>query len=175
MRQLSSAIFEILDQLEATVEQIQPMDFYRSSTALSGSTVGQHLRHTLEFFLCLESGFDDGIVNYDKRNHDKRMETDKDMAIEVIARIYDFVASATQDKILKLEVAYDRHTEKWHALSTTYYRELIYNIEHAMHHMALMKIGVREIAPYVNLPGHFGVAHSTVRYREQVSKNVNLS
>jgi hypothetical protein len=32
--------------------------------------------------------------------------------------------------------------------------------------MALMKIGIREAAPYVTLPEEFGIAISTLRYRE---------
>jgi hypothetical protein len=32
--------------------------------------------------------------------------------------------------------------------------------------MALIKIGVREIAPYVQLPSDFGIAASTIRFKE---------
>ena len=166
--QLSKACFQILSQLEDTVEQIQPDDFCKSSATLSQSTIGQHLRHTLEFFLCLEKGFDSGVINYDKRDHDKLIETDKFIALSAISRIRDFVSSATEDKELKLEVGYERHSEDTITISTNYFRELTYNIEHAIHHMAIMKIGVRENAPYVKLADHFGVAVSTVRYREAV-------
>jgi len=34
--------------------------------------------------------------------------------------------------------------------------------------MALIKIGVREAAPYVQLPSDFGIAASTIRYKESV-------
>ena len=168
MIHLASACFNILNQLEITIEQIQPTDFCRPAQTLSGSTVGQHLRHTLEFFQCLEKGFESGVINYDKRDHDKQIETDKHLAIAVISRIRDFVASQVQDKHLKLEASYELLSEDCLTISTNYYRELIYNIEHAIHHMAIMKIGVREIAPYVKLPEYFGVAVSTVRYQEAV-------
>jgi hypothetical protein len=32
--------------------------------------------------------------------------------------------------------------------------------------MAIMKIGIREVADYVKLPAGFGVAVSTIRYKE---------
>jgi uncharacterized damage-inducible protein DinB len=166
MMPLSTACFEILDQLESTVEQIKPHDFCKASPTLSGSTVGQHLRHTLEFFLCLEKGFDSGVINYDKRDHDKLIESDKFIALSTISRIREFVTSKVVDKELKLEVGYDRHSEECLTIPTNYFRELTYNIEHAIHHMAIMKIGVRELAPYVKLVDHFGVAVSTIRYRE---------
>lgn len=165
---LSTACFEILNQLENTIEQIQPNDFCKASPTLSGSTVGQHLRHTLEFFLCLKKGFNEGVINYDKRDHEKLIETDKFIALSSIGRIREFVSSINEDKELTLEVGYDRHSEDCLTISTNYFRELTYNIEHAIHHMAIMKIGVREIAPYVKLADNFGVAVSTVRYREAV-------
>jgi len=172
--QILSASFEILNQLESILEQIHPRDFSRPSPLLSGSTIGQHMRHTLEFFLCLERGFKAGVINYDKRDRDKRIETDKSLAISSINRIRHFIASHPSDKVLKLKVGYEQHSEQCCEVQTNYYRELTYNIEHAIHHMAIMKIGVREIAPYVVLPEHFGVAVSTVRYRV-ISNKLNVT
>jgi len=169
MKLLSAACFQILSQLEDTIEQILPEDLSRPSSTLSGSTIGQHLRHTLEFFLCLEKGFETGVINYDKRAHDKRIETNKSMAISSIRSIRDFIEGGLQDKALQLEVCYERHSGEYCTIPTSYYRELTYNIEHAIHHMAIIKIGVSEIAPYVKLPDHFGVAISTVRYHEAAS------
>jgi hypothetical protein len=34
--------------------------------------------------------------------------------------------------------------------------------------MAIMKIGIREVAGYINLPSNFGVAVSTIRYKDSV-------
>jgi hypothetical protein len=172
MTQLHTACFEILNQLEHTVEQLRPADFTKPSQALSHATLGQHLRHTLEFFLCLEKGFESGIINYDKRNHDKLVESDKFLALATVGRIREFIAEQKQDKSLTLEVGYERHTENTTPIATNYFRELTYNIEHAIHHMAIMKIGVREVAPYVLLADHFGVAVSTVRYQETAAEPV---
>ena len=164
--QLFKATLQILDQLESTINQIQPEDFYKSSGVLGGSTIGQHLRHTLEFFVCLEKGFEEGVINYDKRGHDKLIESDKFIALSTISRIRDFISATPADKQLRLEVGYERHSEDCISITTNYYRELTYNIEHAVHHMAIIKIGVREIAPYIKLDDHFGIAVSTVRYNE---------
>jgi hypothetical protein len=164
--QLFNACTQILDQLESTVNQINQEDFCKSSSTLGGSTIGQHLRHTLEFFMCLEKGFDKGVINYDKREHDKLIESDKFIALGTISHIREFIQSTRVDKSLQLEVGYELHTDECINISTNYYRELTYNIEHAVHHMAIMKIGVHEIAPYVRLSDHFGIAVSTVRYKE---------
>ncbi len=44
-------------------------------------------------------------------------------------------------------------------------RELLYNIEHAVHHMALIQVAVTNAFPSIELPPHFGVAYSTVQHQ----------
>ena len=164
--QLKSACLTILNQLTDVVSALDEKDFCRPSETLSKSTVGQHLRHTVEFFICLQQGFEKGIVNYDKREHDKLIESDKFIALAAIERIKEFVSDQSTDQILQLEVGYDRDSDDCVTISTNYLRELTYNIEHAVHHMAIMKIGIREVAGYVKLPADFGIAVSTLRYKE---------
>jgi hypothetical protein len=163
---ITNACIQILDQLTDMVNQIEDADFAKPSDALNQSTLGQHLRHTLEFFICLEQGVEAGIINYDERAHDPLMESDKFLTLTVINRIYAFVKNFDTDKALMLEVGYDLSKDDFIAVETNATRELVYNIEHAVHHMAIMKIGIREIAPYIQLPPDFGVAASTVRYKE---------
>jgi hypothetical protein len=162
---LSKACIEILHQLAELVRNIRPEDFSRPSDALNKATIGQHLRHTLEFFICLEDGYEKSVVNYDKRNHNTLMEINKEIALESIGHIIDFVQTIKENKALKLEVGYDLIQDDYIQVETNVIRELIYNIEHAIHHMAIMKIGIREIAPYINLPYNFGIAASTIRYQ----------
>lgn len=164
---LTEACSNILSQLADLVDQIQERDFIKPVDTLSRSTIGQHLRHTLEFFMCFEQGYDKGIINYDKRAHDKLIESDKFLAISAIERITDFVHHL-DDKPLKLEVGYDLEHETFLTIDTTATRELVYNIEHAVHHMAIMKIGIREIASYVKLAPEFGIAASTIRFKESI-------
>lgn len=165
--QLSKACEGILRQLSETLLQIAEADYARSSAALGGSSVGQHVRHTLEFFICLEHGVGVGTVNYDLRAHDKLVETDKFVALSTIARISEFIHRHQHDRELQLEVGYDPSSEACIAIATNYFRELTYNIEHAVHHMAIIKIGLREVAPYIKLPADFGVAISTIRHQNQ--------
>lgn len=164
--QLVRACLSIIDQLENLLTQIATDDFSKPSSALSNSTVGQHLRHTIEFFLCLENGFNEGVIDYDKRAHNKLIESDKFIALNAIHRIRRFVGATTSDCKLSLNVGYEIDTDESFCIQTSYFRELTYNIEHAVHHMALIKIGVREVCPYVNLSPDFGVAVSTLRYKK---------
>jgi len=170
MKQLTIACKSILNQLEDVVQQVHEQDFSKPAAALSNATIGQHLRHTVEFFICLESGFEEGLVNYDKRNHDHLIERDKSTAAASLRDIGNFISTQHENKPLKLEVAYERDGEDCVTIETNYRRELVYNIEHAVHHMAIMKIGIREVAPYIQLPADFGIAVSTLRYKEAPAK-----
>ena len=163
---LSKACSYTLSQLADLINQIEEQDFTKPSEALGNSTIGQHLRHTLEFFICFENGFESGLINYDKRAHDKLIESDKFIALATINRIADFINNM-QERSLRLEVGYDLHSEDYITIDTTATRELVYNIEHAVHHMAIMKIGIREVARYITLPSDFGIAASTVRHKEK--------
>jgi hypothetical protein len=163
---IAQACIYILDQLTQLVNDIDQDDYVRPSIALSNATIGQHLRHTLEFFICFEQGFDQGIINYDRRAHDKIIEVDKILAQAAIVKIKSFVCNLNSGTALQLEVGYDLARDKFTTIETNAIRELVYNIEHAVHHMAIIKIGVREVAPYVKLPFDFGIAASTIRYKE---------
>jgi uncharacterized damage-inducible protein DinB len=163
---LRKACTHILEQIADVCRQIQHDHFSQPVETLSMATIGQHIRHTLEFFICLQRGMGHGIVNYDKREHDQQIETDKELAASTIETIKQFVSGLTADTPLALEVGYDLSKEQYVTVPTNFSRELVYNIEHAVHHMALIKIGVREIAPYVQLPSDFGIAASTIRYKE---------
>lgn len=163
--QLVKASHAILSQLASVIDQINEGDFSKPCSSLGNSSLGQHLRHTLEFFLCLESGCANGTVNYDKRAHDKLIETDKFIALSTINRIKDFISTHESDFPMQLEVGYELDSEDSITMQTNYFRELTYNIEHAVHHMAIMKIGLREVAGYVKLTSDFGIAASTIRYQ----------
>lgn len=169
---LQLACTRILQQLADLVNTLKPEDFIKPSPTLSNSTIGQHLRHTLEFFVCLQHGYHKGLINYDKRAHNKLIERDTTIAAATIQSVIDFV-NLLQDKPLQLEVSYDLNEEHFVTVQTNAIRELVYNIEHAIHHMAIIKIGVREMAPYVTLPHDFGIAVSTIRYHEKVSPVAN--
>ncbi len=157
---------ELLGQLTVVLEQIKDEDFCRPIPVLSGSSVGQHIRHTIEFFLCLMDGANKGEINYDNRKHDKFIEEDRKLAMSVIASIDSFLSRDHEDHRMDLIANYSVDKAEDIRIPSSFLRELAYNMEHAIHHMALIKIGVRAVGDYIDLPAHFGVASSTVRYKQ---------
>lgn len=162
---LHTSAKELLSQLSTIIENCKEDDFSRSLTELSGSTFGQHVRHTLEFFICLFDAKNDGSVNYDNRKHDQLIETDKKLAQSVIHSIIMFLDENQEDFAISFEANYSLKEGEINSMQSSFFRELSYNIEHAIHHMALLKVAVNQTLHYIQLPENFGVASSTVRYQ----------
>ncbi len=171
--ELSTASKNVLHQLSTVVGEIKESDFIKPVPSLNQSTLGQHVRHTLEFFICLIDGYNTGFVSYDKRKHDKNLESDKSLALSVIQKVMLFLDKNPVDKSFVLEACYDPESDISQSVKSTYYRELAYNIEHAIHHMAIIKIGIREICQDVQIPEGFGVAVSTIKYNKTQTQAQN--
>lgn len=163
---LIKACKDILEQLETVIQQLDDNHFSEPVGTLNQSTIGQHIRHTLEFFACLMHNHATGTVNYDKRDHDRVIETDRTIALALVDDLKSFVTNIHNDTPLILEADYGLDSSEIVSINTNLFRELTYNIEHAIHHMAIIKIGLREIAPYVTIPPHFGLAVSTIKYQK---------
>ena len=157
---------ELLNQLKDIIHQLEDGHFSAQVPVLNNSTVGQHIRHTIEFFLCLMDGKRDGSINYDERKHDVFIEQDSKLALQVIESIQEFLNKEPKDFEMKLIANYSHLDDINQEMPSSFFRELAYNIEHTIHHMALLKIAVQQNYSYVKLPDHFGVASSTVRHQQ---------
>jgi hypothetical protein len=154
-------------QLSTTLEQISQEQFTQPCETLLNATVGQHVRHIIELFQCLETGYDEGLVNYEKRKRDVLIESNKDFAVDLLNEVYSGLNRP--NKTLNLEACYDEHSTHPIIIATNFYREIAYNLEHTIHHMALIRVGLSEIAN-INLPAEFGVASSTLKFRNECAQ-----
>ena len=165
--QIQKAIQNIFVQLSETMRQLDNKQYTQPSKVLFNATIGQHIRHIIELFQGLENGYESGVINYEKRKRDTRIERDKNMAASLLQGIYQNLNKP--DKHLILESNYDEHSAEIVGVNTNYYRELIYNLEHAVHHMALVRVGINEVSN-IEIPEGFGVATSTIKYKQQCAQ-----
>ena len=163
--QLQQTVKNVFVQLSESLHQLTDEQYVQPSKTLFNATIGQHVRHIIELFLCLDKGYESGLVNYEKRKRDLAIETNKKFAKELLQKIYGTLEKP--NKTMLLESNYDEHVEASITVSTNYYREIIYNLEHTVHHMALIRVGINEVSPVV-VPDSFGVASSTIKYRKHV-------
>ena len=164
---LKQPIQHVFVQLSETLDKLSNEEYVRPSKTLLNATIGQHVRHIIELFQCLEKGYDDGIVNYEKRVRDYRIETNKALASGLLKEVYKHIEKANKEIMLEAEDYCD--AIKVVSVPSNYYRELVYNLEHTIHHMALIRVGINEVS-VVTLPDEFGVAYSTIKYRRTCAR-----
>ncbi len=164
---LQNAVKTVFVQLTATLDNLQHQEYVQPSTSLSNNTIGQHVRHIIELFQCLELGYVSGIVNYENRKRDITIETDKELAKSILLSLHSELEKENKD--LVLEANYEENEISPLRIATNYYREIAYNLEHTIHHMALIRVGLNELSS-LSLPENFGVASSTVKFRNKCAQ-----
>ncbi len=162
---LKAATVALLQDLQDCLQQLTSEAFTAHSLHLSGATIGQHLRHVIELYTSLLAGYHSGLLNYDLRKRDIRIETDRHFAADCLQQLQDDIVLPNKPLLLQSTVGEGFSL----TIDTNYERELLYNLEHAIHHMALMRVGIQELTD-LTLPGHFGVAPSTLQHRKEAKK-----
>lgn len=160
---LQHAIANVFVQLNDSLDQLTNEQYIQPVQTLSNATIGQHVRHIIELFICLENGYQDGTVNYEKRKRDYTIETNKSLAVQLLHSI--IAGLGKPNKTLTLEAGYDDLSEDVVTIETNYLREVVYNLEHTVHHMALIRVGITALSE-IALPEGYGVASSTIKYRQ---------
>lgn len=165
--QLQNIIGATLRQLETLLLHVTDEQYAQQLAVLSDNSIGQHIRHIVEMFECLEKGFERGYVCYEDRERSRDLESVRELAIVRINAL--LTAPARPDKPIVLAGYYDEQGKDRIEIESNYYRERLYNLEHAIHHMALIKIGVNAMQAAA-LPAGFGVAPATIRYQNSCAQ-----
>jgi len=161
---LIPAIQKTLNELSDLVSQLSDDDYCCPCHDLSNATIGEHTRHIIEMFQCLENQYLNGIVNYDNRKRDYLIQTNTAFAKECIDVILNQVDKP--NKNLQLQQIVDGEEL---LIDSNYHRELLYNLEHCIHHQALIKVAIIQ-SNTIEIDENFGVARSTIEYRKQCAQ-----
>ena len=159
---------ENLMQLKDLLVSINDNDYIRQPEVLSGASIGQHIRHILEFYLLLISGSQSGTINYDSRKRDARIEAETKFAIATIDGLFTAIDNIDESVNVQFEANYSRDESNSNLINSSVGRELAYCIEHSIHHQAIIKAGLIAFDLTKLIDEHFGVAYSTLRYRESI-------
>ncbi len=134
---------------------------------LGKASIGGHTRHIIELLQCAIDGYYIGKVDYVNRKRNLALENDKHLALETLQKLQQVVE--LPDVLLTTVVDATSVTTK-STVSTTYFREIVYNTEHTIHHLALIKVALIELQLHV-VDDHFGMAYSTIAYKTSLNNN----
>lgn len=160
------AAIAILAQGEDLLRTLSVECYTRRVPLAFNACIGGHYRHCLDHFTSLLRGFDADEVNYDHRERDARIESQPDVALTLTQRIRAQIErlpiSALEAPVrARCEVSYAHGDSP--VTGSTFGREMVYAIAHAIHHYALISVMARLMD--AKLPEHFGVAPSTVAHQ----------
>lgn len=164
---IAGQIIRVLDTMDGN-------DYARPLEIFNGSSLGQHFRHILEFYHCLLLGIDEGLVDYAQRAREPRIEKDPLIAKQAFQQVLQAIDQLEENQTLSVkadfssEIASDRPL-----LHSSVGRELMFAYDHAVHHLAIIKIGLQTCAPQIQIDPDLGVAPSTVKYKagQSIVKN----
>lgn len=153
------------DELHRLVSALNAEQYAAPVPVLSKSSIGQHVRHVLEFYICLMNA-EDATVDYDSRKRDRSLETDRAAVMGSLNALREWMKGIHRDVPMQMLVDHSTDGSGNTRMNTSLYRELAYAFDHGIHHMALLRIAVEQHHPAVALDPDFGVAPSTVRDRK---------
>lgn len=160
---------QTLQDAQCYLKEIDPQVYAMPLELLFGASIGQHTRHFVEFYQCLleQTQGDGNVVNYALRARDLRIEEDPEFSSAIIDELCTRLLALNVSRSCHLVC--DEHIEEQSGITvdSNIGREIVYNIEHTIHHLAIIKIGLYAIAPRITLPSHFGVAPSTIQHKQK--------
>lgn len=130
------------------------------------SSVGAHLRHVIDCYRCFLRGLERGEIDYDARQRDPRLETERSVAESVLHELIDAFEALGDETCgrplrVKVDAAAWCDDDPWHG--STVGRELQFLLSHTVHHYALIALLLRTRG--VEPDPSFGVAPSTLEHQ----------
>jgi uncharacterized damage-inducible protein DinB len=156
-----AALSRLLDDLASVLSRMSVTAYTaKPYPAVSGS-IGQHVRHILDHVAGVCAAAPDGVFTYDRRERGTDVETDASAALGTIVRLKAALGrleQADQDAPITL-VSAVAHDGPPVAARSTLGREILFVINHTVHHQALIALLLSTTG--CGVPDRFGLAPST--------------
>ena len=164
-----------LERCLALLSEIDDATFV--SSAVDGGTVGAHLRHCIEYFRCFLAEERTGVIEYDAREREHALETDRALSERAIASLLEQLSQRHDDDLDRLvkirqSLAPGAAPE---IVKSTVCREWMSLADHTIHHLAIItqlvtaqvNAGTSENHRASRLASELGVAFSTQAHRSR--------
>lgn len=161
LKKLTSANIEAIDQALEVVDALT--DAAYQARVDGRSQPGAHIRHILDHFQALRDGFPSGLVDYDCRSRQSEVETNRRLAKQELLDTKLWLHSLsenTQPLKVKSEVSLCECCTV--TIDSDRARELLYVLNHTVHHMAYVALLLKFNGVVVN--DSIGLAPATASH-----------
>ena len=156
---ITSDIINLLDKLDNNSFK-RPLEIY------NGSSLGQHFRHILDFYNCLVRDEREGLIDYASRERDPKVEVDTEAAKTAFLEINAKIGQMDVERLVMVKVDFSEIVDNRPIVHSSLGRELMFAYDHALHHLAMIKIGLQTNFPHICIDEKLGVAPSTLKFQE---------
>lgn len=158
----------ILTQITELLERLNDESYSQSLPIFNGSSIGQHFRHILDFYICLLNGLESGLIDYALRERDVLIETQSMTAKAAFEKIQNAICFCEETESIEVKADFSSEFNSTRPIiSSSIARELMYAYDHAVHHLAMIKMGIKVSFPEVKVSEKIGVAPSTLKHWKQ--------
>ena len=132
--------------LNNLVKLISPLDkiYAQKNIHLNNETIGKHVRHIIDFYLCFINGIKIKFIDYDKRERNKKVENDKEYAIKTISVIINLLKNSHLNTPITINLNLSITKS---SLNSSIERELMYIADHAIHHGHIIQLFIKNYYP----------------------------
>ncbi len=163
----------VFGQMDRLLEQLSAEAYARPLPLFEGSSLGQHFRHIINFAECLLRGWREGLpVDYAARHRDPSLERRPEKARAAIARLVQQMDAVPEAAAVQVRADFFEAGQPAErpVVASTFGRELMFVHDHAIHHLAMIRMGIRTCFPDIRLDPAVGVAPATLKYWQQQRK-----
>ncbi|MFT6332834.1 MAG: hypothetical protein ACJAW3_001182 [Lentimonas sp.] len=161
----SKSIKYSISQYSSLVAGLEDQSYRLLSSG--SSTVGAHIRHIIDRMNCFERGLNLGQINYDLRERNPEIETNRDLALKALEKINDLFENFNESDLAKqisiIETLDSKRAPS--VMSSTIGREIADLIAHNTHHLAIIKEILKDKIP---IDENFGKAPSTIIHEKAI-------
>jgi hypothetical protein len=137
--------------------------------AAFADTIGPHLRHILEHYEELFEGKGRRVIEYDRRQRDRRVEQDPELArirfVGLVSALGELGSAAEPHEELAVMLCGGIDGEDQFVTTSTLPRELLFLASHTVHHYAIVKPVL--VARGYEIGGAFGKAPATIHFERE--------
>ncbi len=168
---LTKANRQIIDQLILYLTQIED-ELYTKKPDQNTSPVGGHVRHIIEFYQefikAAQDNFAKGLC-YDNRQRNVTLETSKADALDLLKQIKTRIKYISpQETSITLYVTLDPAQGELTQVSSSATREMFHLLDHATHHMAMIKMIAQSFDSACDQ--NFGMANATLAHQKKCAQ-----
>jgi len=170
---------ETLQSSAVIFNDLSDAQYTHTQAPYFSASIGKHFRHILDHYFCFFAGMETGHINYDQRQRDTAIETQRlhtlgkiQQLIEDLKNLADRFSNLASEQVgatnpVKVTLSTSPTTPSTSPAESSLARELVFLQSHTTHHYAIISTQLKFLKFPVD--ENFGVAASTQIYNQQTS------